>query len=469
VEKVNITLLTGWPDQETEWSKRLELKGYKRNQPNVIIFDEAQLSYGDEGLWHNYFKGVSEDKYPDRVILFASYGSPDGFAPIRGTPPYFPDKQRVDLRPVDHKDGISPVGLFLTEEEFDDIVNRWMKDHRFSQDFLRFVFEITAGHVGATEDMLRIVKARDVSLLCQIRRFTDNCFKSYRQLKNDDGEYSLDNFKKDFSYEALWKGLEGESVFRRGLPPLPDLQNPNIAKVFGEVFCYHAVNEGNFDRPEHRNALDLCWRKGWLHAIMHEDTRLYIFTTQLHKWYVEYYLGMRASSTFQVVELSLLSFVTNVIKKFSFLQLSSPRTRGPDRQRTPEAQYQDEFYRCCHAHTNGSLVTFPEFGDQKGRIDFYIPQKNWGVELLRDGDRLKNHSLRFVDQGAYTGMNLEDYIILDFRTIKPQKGHPGQLKFSFSSAYLLTFNFRNSKSLPYRIHSELSECTDSRGIFIRCG
>jgi len=53
-----------------------------------------------------------------------------------------------------------------------------------------------------------------------------------------------------------------------------------------------------------------------------------------------------------------------------------------------EAQYQDEFYRCCHTHSNGSLVTFPEFGTAKGRVDFYIPAKQWGVELLRDGDQL---------------------------------------------------------------------------------
>jgi len=65
-------------------------------------------------------------------------------------------------------------------------------------------------------------------------------------------------------------------------------------------------------------------------------------------------------------------------------------------------------------------------GNASGRVDFYIPVKKWGVELLRDGDRLENHSSRFTGTGAYAKMEFEDYIILDFRTTSPQKPHPGQ-------------------------------------------
>jgi hypothetical protein len=83
-------------------------------------------------------------------------------------------------------------------------------------------------------------------------------------------------------------------------------------------------------------------------------------------------------------------------------------------QRLPETQYQDEFYRCYRAHSNDSLVIFPEFGMSKGRVDFYIPTKQWGVELLRDGDRLVQHSGRFSSQtGSYgTTLPLTDYIIV---------------------------------------------------------
>ena len=92
----------------------------------------------------------------------------------------------------------------------------------------------------------------------------------------------------------------------------------------------------------------------------------------------------------------------------------------------PEAQYQDEFYHCCHTHSNGLLVTFPEFGAAKGWVDFYIPTKKWGVELLRDGDQLAQHSGQFSSQtGSYgTTLSLTDYIILDCRTTQPGVHHP---------------------------------------------
>jgi hypothetical protein len=147
----------------------------------------------------------------------------------------------------------------------------------------------------------------------------------------------------------------------------------------------------------------------------------------------------------------LLAFAINVIQLFSPRQLSSERTVGAsDLQRPPEAQFQDEFYRCCHTYSNGSLISFPEFGGIGGRIDFYIPLKKWGVELLRDGDRLNGHSSRFIGKGAYAEMEFSDYIILDFRTKTVKKAHPGQyiLTFSVSTASFLTSNSRNTKTLP---------------------
>ena len=91
---------------------------------------------------------------------------------------------------------------------------------------------------------------------------------------------------------------------------------------------------------------------------------------------------------------------TSSLQKLSLL---NERKIGPDtNQEPPEAQYQREFFRCCHAISNGSLVAFPEFGTKDGRADFYIPSKRWGVELLRNGDQLAQHWGRFSSAGSYT-------------------------------------------------------------------
>ncbi len=48
------------------------------------------------------------------------------------------------------------------------------------------------------------------------------------------------------------------------------------------------------------------------------------------------------------------------------------------------------------------------------------------MELLRDGDRLAEHSGRFSQPGSYaTDLSFSDYIILDCRTERVRDPHPG--------------------------------------------
>ena len=49
---------------------------------------------------------------------------------------------------------------------------------------------------------------------------------------------------------------------------------------------------------------------------------------------------------------------------------SEPQYR-PQSSSIPEAQFHNDFYAaCCEYGDNKSLVSFPKFGTQKGRIDF---------------------------------------------------------------------------------------------------
>ena len=75
----------------------------------------------------------------------------------------------------------------------------------------------------------------------------------------------------------------------------------------------------------------------------------------------------------------------------------------------------------------------PEFviktGTKGVTIDFLVAQKKWGIELLRDRDRLLQHMQRFERNGQYFSMieqaKMEEYIVLDFTNKLPQKSHPG--------------------------------------------
>jgi hypothetical protein len=155
-------MLCGWPEDGTNWLEKLLNAGCKKNDKNSIIIDEAQLSYWNDSFYNGFLKNINSST-PDRIILFTSYGNPDNSVPVRGTNMWVPDRWRVSLRRVDHQDKIDPVGLLLTKEEFDDMVNKLLTTHQFSQELLDYIFNTIVGYAGAVEDLLRIVAHHDVS------------------------------------------------------------------------------------------------------------------------------------------------------------------------------------------------------------------------------------------------------------------------------------------------------------------
>jgi hypothetical protein len=220
------------------------------------------------------------------------------------------------------------------------------------------------------------------------------------------------------------------SVFKKGLPRVEDLQEPAIARVFSNVFREGSILESEYTIGEDAKALRRCFHNGWLHADMlkniHDgEETAYIFSSPLHCWFVEWKL-CNSVPAIPFESNSILQLALDVIAGFSPRLLSAERRIGPGCiQRPPEAQYQDEFYRSCHAYSDGSLLTSPEFSTAKGRVDFYIPSRQWGVELLCEDDRLEQHSGRFSQSGSYgTTLALSDHIILDFRNTRPTHRHP---------------------------------------------
>jgi hypothetical protein len=59
----------------------------------------------------------------------------------------------------------------------------------------------------------------------------------------------------------------------------------------------------------------------------------------------------------------------------------------------------------------------------KGRIDFYIPDFRWAIEVLRDGVNIKEHIAHFLPAGRYyealKARRVKSVIMLDFRQSVP--------------------------------------------------
>ncbi|KAL9109333.1 MAG: hypothetical protein Q9227_005963 [Pyrenula ochraceoflavens] len=93
---------------------------------------------------------------------------------------------------------------------------------------------------------------------------------------------------------------------------------------------------------------------------------------------------------------------------------SSPDSR---RTRVPEAAFQDEMY-CCLNQVLKNLPILSEYSENsRGRIDFYIYSKKWGIEILQEGGKaeISEHAGRFCGNGKYAQWRIfKDFIILNF-------------------------------------------------------
>ena len=247
-------------------------------------------------------------------------------------------------------------------------------------------------------------------------------------------EYTYEMFITGVSMTDIPQAIYGSTVIGRGLPQGNVLrETPDMTAVMSEVIkkgsivCADDYLASDPKQDDTRQAaLRKIFRSGWLHTEIRDDIDgiLYTFASPLHRRCIDWKLNGSPSES-RIIEPNLFEFALAVIQRFSRQSLEK-REVGP---KAPEAQFLDEFYSSSSKHSKGS-VSFPEFGKKNGRIDFFIRLKKWGVELLRDGNRLSQHARRFTEgeYGEWIKKGwMSDYIIIDFRTQHPRIVHRGKL------------------------------------------
>ena len=105
------------------------------------------------------------------------------------------------------------------------------------------------------------------------------------------------------------------------------------------------------------------------------------------------------------------------MRNFNAAALTS-RSQDPQRSwAIPEAAFGSEMYACMQKEIEG-LPIFPEYAyDKSGRMDFYIPDKEWGLELLQQGNlaQIEEHAKRLLLGGKYHNWNItKDHITIHF-------------------------------------------------------
>ena len=146
---------------------------FKNNvdENTVVIIDEGQTTYKNTGFWALLKQMDNSTKF--RIIIFTSYGSGTSNLPgsdsapgsdAASTPFPLDDRQQVSLRPVEHPDGLPSAGLYLREDEFTIYISEKSYQQTFDEEFLKMIFHIASGHVGAITEVLQIISAHEVRL-----------------------------------------------------------------------------------------------------------------------------------------------------------------------------------------------------------------------------------------------------------------------------------------------------------------
>lgn len=192
-EDIPLHIITGWNEEKVtragDWKNYLsQVTGIRGNSwPTsraYLLLDEAQETYWDDNLWAEFFKDINPYPGAPRVILFASYGSPDrgnaGFNPEKycKTPMDFPPGALISMYAEEFYDeqrgcdDQNRLGLLLNDEEATDVMNRYISTVGplpLSKDLMDEFFLITNGHAGCLVALMGILGRASVSILCSLK------------------------------------------------------------------------------------------------------------------------------------------------------------------------------------------------------------------------------------------------------------------------------------------------------------
>jgi len=155
----NLNFRDRWPTMVQNWD------GYKKD--DFYLIDEGHTSYWDQTLWKHFkdnFQSTTIINTP-YAVLFCSYS--EDLREIHSFIPPSLDAAKLTLaritRPPNGAEDMTPVGLLLDWEEYLGVLDRFTDRRLLLDDELKiFIFEFTAGHVGAViamfEYMIKTVR-----------------------------------------------------------------------------------------------------------------------------------------------------------------------------------------------------------------------------------------------------------------------------------------------------------------------
>ena len=169
------------------------------------------------------------------------------------------------------------------------------------------------------------------------------------------------------------------------------------------------------DRPvvlQTLNGHEILVRRGWFDVSVNEQSQTISleFPSPLHRVFWSSYLTREPlDPRFQTM--SLQRFLEEVLSRLNPTNLRDILSTDSSSTSTElERRLQMEFYRAaCDLTDFRAIHLLPGFNTTSrphhpGRMDFYVDEKKWGIEILRKGEGIEEHLTRVRDRGVYYGL-----------------------------------------------------------------
>ncbi|CAB4476615.1 unnamed protein product [Rhizophagus irregularis] len=347
-----------------------------------VIIDEIQVIYGNGAP---FFWGSL------KTILSSESNTRDIHIVLLGV--YHPNVETIST-PLDLHYTLSLSVLLLTWEEFSQLVTKFIQRHVTlgSMNFIipdpvrRALYNLTAGHVGLCRFVLRVLRDQ----------FRENgkTVEMLQYLASTLLFNGMIGCARAFYWTRDWKVNKPEAEFIRSKLLQPNtpfsgsLLDP-VIKKFIKMGLITTINTNDerltFSAPIMRSVLSN-----------------YLFKAPLN-------VNQSPSSTFD-------EFLLRTIERMSSSTLKESLGKG---SYLYERTWQMEWFRTAKTVIPENASVSSDVGGSFGSVgflDFYVDNGHcWGVELIREGEKLKEHAKRFESDGIYAEIPLKQWAILDFR------------------------------------------------------
>ncbi|KAK7456352.1 hypothetical protein VKT23_010599 [Stygiomarasmius scandens] len=328
--------------------------------------------------------------------------------------------------------------LALSREEYD--AYRAMQLDPIADDLADRFWEVSNGHIGAIAVLYEFVHFYST---LRFRQRIDPTIQIDGGMSLTPAPFNLQLLRQVFGYSAS-RMTDAEKLILTPGPPnvrepnlflqhlthtspftkgIPDVKYDSLVTPYMMLLALR--KELYYETHAIPEVVKQCVRLGYvmLDRVSYSgrlDIRVAKFASPLHRFVVAETHLERFLIREHVEETDIVSFVLNVLKGFEQQELLKFQVLH-----LLESHYQMEFYRVANCVYKGAVMLTPEFfvmGD-RGRIDFYIAQKKWGIELLQEGIRRTEHVQAFNETAKYYHFlkegYIEQYLLLDCRRTKP--------------------------------------------------